>query len=396
MLKGALCAALVVLVLAYPRERERLGVDRYHEAVAYSDIGLTAPEEELTDIVEAAFGDAGRTPPQFDPNIALACKRLCEVLDCTTIEGVQAWEPQTIQFTLRTFGITDAFYFPLIAKVEGPADAGELIIELIRDDLLAMKVNRYGLALDLGDRNMFAAIFTRRLVQLGPFPRHTEPGANHLLWGGMLQDSASPVFILATPDGGVLQQTPHESKGLLWNQVYFPDEPGEYLIELLVNSDGPQVASLFPVYVGVPVPPHPVFKLFPGIDESGDAEDLERQVLVLINRERKKRGVDPCRQDTRLSFSARAYSRVMAAAGRLTHVLPKRVLPASFEYGENISLSTSLHAAHANLMASPSHRRNILDSDIRHCGVGVVVQETGASTRLLYITQRFSRIAPEL
>jgi hypothetical protein len=392
MVRTLLGAALVLLFLSIPQERPLPTVERYHETVPLAKVGVTAAEQELADVVVDVFEKSGRTAPTFDPNIALACKQLCRVLDCTDMDAVQAWEPQTIQFTLRTFGITDAFYFPLIARVEQEGEARALLTDLVQNDLDALGVNRFGLALDLEDRRMFAAVFTRRLIQLGPFPRAVDPGSTHLLWGGLLDGAEQPTFILSMPDDATLQLAPRVSKGLLWNQVYFPEEPGEYLVELLVRHDGPQVASLFPVYVGIPAPRYPVFKIYPGVTVTDNPVAIEDQVLALVNREREKRQLQPCVQSPLLAHSSRRYSRTMARAGRLSHVLERHDddLP---PYTENISLSTSVHAAHANLMASPSHRRNIIDAEVGYCGVGVATVDKGDSGLLLYITQRFSRDA---
>jgi uncharacterized protein YkwD len=80
----------------------------------------------------------------------------------------------------------------------------------------------------------------------------------------------------------------------------------------------------------------------------------------------------------------------MARAGRLTHVHLGAPSVLSLDYTENVSLSTSLRASHANLMSSPSHRRNLVDPAVRLCGVGIVALDNGEGNRLLYLTQRFS------
>jgi hypothetical protein len=393
MVRTLLSATLVVLYFSVPLEHALPEVEQYHEAVSPELVPISPAELSLVDEVTAAFEEVGKTVPLYDPNITLACKQLCRVLDCTDMDAVQAWEPRTIQFTLRKFGITDSFYFPVIARVEAPEDAQELLLDLVSNELQSLGVNRFGLALDLEDSRMFAAVFTRRLAQLGPFPRSVEPGSTHLLWGALSPGVRNPVLILAMPDDGTLQTSPRESKDLFWNQLYFPDEPGEYLVELLVSQDGPQVANLFPVYVGVEPPRFPVFKIYPGVEETADIAALEGQVMGLLNREREKRQLKKCVVSRQLTESARAYSKSMARAARLSHALPRHD-DATPSYTENISLSTSVTAAHANLMASPSHRRNIISSDARYCGVGVATVDKGEAGTLLYITQRFCHQDP--
>ncbi len=251
MVRTLLSATLVVLYLSVPLEQPLPEVEQYHQAIAPETVPISAAELALVDEVTAAFVEVGNDAPLYDPNITLACAQLCRVLDCTDMDAVQAWEPQTIQFTLRKFGITDSFYFPVIARVEAPEEARNLLLDLVSNELKSLGVNRFGLALDLEDRRMFVAVFTRRLAQLGPFPRSVDPGSTHLLWGALSPGVRNPVLILAMPDDGTLQTSPRESSDLFWNQLYFPEEPGEYLVELLVSQDGPQVANLFPVYVGI-------------------------------------------------------------------------------------------------------------------------------------------------
>jgi len=362
-------------------------VERYHEAIASSQAVLSSDETALAEFVLTSFDQADRMRPEADPNLHLACRALCEVLDCSDVSGMTAWEPQTIQFTLRRFGVTDGFYFPVVARVDSLADARRVLGKVISRDVVPQGVNRFGVALDLEDKHLMVVVFSRRLAQLGPFTRQAAAGETVLLWGGLMGGAALPRLLLSTPDGALFEQPLKERQGLFWTQVFFPEEPGEYIVEILVDRDGPQVASLFPVYVGVPVPERPVLKMLPGVDEGAPPVRLERQVLSLINREREKRGQSLCHWSSKLADDCRQYSREMAKAGRLSHALER----SAGEYTENISLSTSLHAAHANLMGSPSHRRNILDREAVSCGVGIVAVDRGEGIRLLYITQRFSR-----
>ncbi|MBM4355598.1 MAG: CAP domain-containing protein [Deltaproteobacteria bacterium] len=386
MLKTAVGAFLLFIVLDLASQAPPV-VERYHEAIPSSQAVLSQEEAELVDFVFKSYDKADRQRPEPDPNLHLACRTLCEVLDCSDVSGLTAWEPQTIQFTLRRFGVTDGFYFPLVVHVESMADARRALGTVISQDVVPQGVNRFGVAVDLEHRQLLVVVFTRRLAQLGPFARQVEPGESVLLWGGLTTGSKKPRLLLSTPEGALFDQPLKETQGLFWTHVFFPDEAGEYAVEILVERDGPQVASLFPVYVGIPVPERPVFKVLPDVDEGAAAGGLERQMLSLINRERAKRSLPACGWSSALADGCRKYSRGMANEGRLSHSLER----SAGDYTENISLSTSLHAAHTNLMGSPSHRRNILDREAVSCGVGIVAVDRGEGVRLLYITQRFGR-----
>lgn len=390
MVRFSLIAVAAALMVLNPAGQPGSQLHKYHETLDEFRAEITPEEQVLSRRVERAFTTAGADAPVVDPNISAACRRLCRVLDCSQVQSSAAFEPQTIQFTLRRFGVTDSFFFPVVAVVRGSADAGDLLEGMVGESLAQLGVNRYGLALD-EETGMLAAVFTRRLAQLGPFPMSAQPGTTHLLWGGLEEGSSNAVFILSTPNEALFQVTPKSSRGIFWTEVYFPEEEGKYLMEVLVQSDGPQVAALFPVYVGVPIPERPTFKLYPGLAEGATVVEMERQALYLINKERKKRDLAPLRADRIMSRAARGYSQSMAEAGRLSHALKTHPSAHRGEHRENISLSTTLPGAHGSLMASPSHRRNILDDEANFCGVGIVESELDNGTTILYMTQRFRR-----
>jgi uncharacterized protein YkwD len=281
-------------------------------------------------------------------------------------------------------GTSDSLFFPIVANVRDEKEAARLLSKIVSDSIVALKVNRFGASLD-SESGMLVAVFTRRLAQLGAFPMSVEPGSTHLLWGSLVDDARCPSLLLSTPDEALFETRVHVKAGLFWTQIFFPDEPGTYTVELLVNADGPQVAALFPVYAGVAPPETPVLKLYPGTDDLAEPASMEAQALTLINKERKKRNLAPCAIDKAMTRGARQYSAAMADAGRLTHALA----PKPGNVRENISLSTSIATAHANLMACPSHRRNIIDDEAVRCGVGVAAV-TRDGVRLIYMTQRFS------
>ena len=390
MVRFSLIAVAAALMVLNPAGQPGSFVHKYHETVEEFRTEITHEEQVLSRRVERAFTTAGVNAPVVDPNISAACRRLCKVLDCSQVQGSATFEPQTIQFTLRRFGVTDSFFFPVVAVVRGGDDAGALLEGMVVDSLASLGVNRYGLAMD-EETGMLAAVFTKRLAQLGPFPMAAEPGTTHLLWGGLEDGASNAVFILSTPDEALFQVVPKSSRGIFWTEVYFPEQSGQYLVEILVQSDGPQVAALFPVYVGVPIPERPVFKLYPGVAQDATVAEMERQAIYLMNKERKKRSLAPLRADHKMARSARGYSLTMAEAGRLSHALETTPLAQRGDLQENISLSTTLAGAHANLMASPSHRLNILDDEANFCGVGIVESKLDNGATILYMTQRFRR-----
>jgi len=124
------------------------------------------------------------------------------------------------------------------------------------------------------------------------------------------------------------------------------------------------------------------------VDERGEAE-----LLALMNLERKRAGVPPLTVDPRLVEVARTHSREMLALGYFEHVSPVAGAPEvrlktagiyANRSGENIAYAPSVTDAHAGLMASDSHRRNILDPLFNRVGLGVVTGSAGTM-----VTQQF-------
>ena len=109
-------------------------------------------------------------------------------------------------------------------------------------------------------------------------------------------------------------------------------------------------------------------------------EPFESEVFNLVNRERIIAGLDPLRNDDRLTFAARSHSEDMAQQNYFSHTsLDGRTVGdrikaegySGFTYGENIAAGFSTAEAVMNgWMNSPGHRANILNSNFCDIGVG--------------------------
>ena len=107
----------------------------------------------------------------------------------------------------------------------------------------------------------------------------------------------------------------------------------------------------------------------------------EEEMLRSIDLERFKQGLKPLSVDTRLRDVARAYAREMFEQGYFAHISPdgekpyERVQRAGIRFGvtgENLAMAADAAVAHKGLMDSPGHRANILRSDFRNIGIGVI------------------------
>lgn len=129
----------------------------------------------------------------------------------------------------------------------------------------------------------------------------------------------------------------------------------------------------------------------PGRDTEVTAATLataRRATLCLLNVERAQRGLKPLQGSTTLRRAAVAYAKRMARDDFFAHVGPggdtlrDRVKRTSYlsgarawALGENIAYGGGARSTPAQVvaswMASPGHKRNVLDAGFDHIGIGI-------------------------
>ncbi|MBV9961311.1 MAG: CvpA family protein [Parafilimonas sp.] len=116
-------------------------------------------------------------------------------------------------------------------------------------------------------------------------------------------------------------------------------------------------------------------------DHFKERPDLEATMLVLVNNERHKAGLQPLAADTALRRVALAHSADMFKRGYFAHITPEgkdpfdRMREAHVRFylaGENLALAQTLDIAHQGLMNSPGHRANILRTGFGRLGIGIL------------------------
>lgn len=113
-------------------------------------------------------------------------------------------------------------------------------------------------------------------------------------------------------------------------------------------------------------------------DQVGEAE---LRMLELVNRERAEAGVKPLEMDPQLVKIARLKSQDMIANKYFDHNSPTYGDPFTMlqnqgvkfkSAGENLAGDQTVEKAYQALMNSPGHRKNILNPDYTHIGIGIV------------------------
>lgn len=128
----------------------------------------------------------------------------------------------------------------------------------------------------------------------------------------------------------------------------------------------------------------------------GSISAQEQIAYNFINQERSAASLGALTLDPALCRLARMKSQDMLDNRYFAHESPTygnvRTMLKNAGYsfqgaGENIARYGTLEKAHAGLMSSPGHRRNILSSAWTKVGVGVVTDKNG----FIYLTQIFAR-----
>jgi len=139
-----------------------------------------------------------------------------------------------------------------------------------------------------------------------------------------------------------------------------------------------------PTPTPTPVPaPTPAPVVQPPSNTSNEKHALsatEIQMVQMVNEERVKAGVKPLEVDVNLAYVARIKSKDMSDNNYFSHTSPTYGSPFDMmrSFGisyrgaaENIAKSYSLQSAHTGLMNSEGHRRNILNPNLTHIGIGI-------------------------
>src|SRR6185437_764171 len=130
------------------------------------------------------------------------------------------------------------------------------------------------------------------------------------------------------------------------------------------------------------------------VETSRPRPDLEKQMLDLVNQERRAAGLNTLEPDPELTEVARKHSADMFVRGYFAHDTPEgrspfdRMHDANVRFitaGENLALAPTIPVAHSGLMHSPGHRANILRPQFGRVGIGVM----DGGMRGLMISQEF-------
>lgn len=309
---------------------------------------------------------------------------------------------ELVSFLLSHYGIVEPE--PNLLFARGGPRAERDIAALVRPQVAAIlsenRRTRMGVGVHRADGELAVVFaFQAQHLELKPLARSLAPGLVARVEGRLLDGFRIPrVFVTAT-DGTVTDLRVRGTADRFEVDLGCRrDRPGAFQLEIAAESDrGPSVLANFPVYCGEE-PPARSPRVVIDASGSADPEQVERDILALVNRDRAKQGLWPVRLDSRLADVARAYSREMADTGVVAHVSPRtgnsadRLRKARIDVrlvGENVGRAYSAADAHRGFMASPGHRSNIVDPRMTTVGIGVMRGKPENRAIPLFITEIF-------
>ncbi|MDK2820446.1 MAG: hypothetical protein PWP31_411 [Clostridia bacterium] len=129
-------------------------------------------------------------------------------------------------------------------------------------------------------------------------------------------------------------------------------------------------------------------------DVTADKEVLK--LFNMVNEERKSRGLHPLMLHTELTNLAEMKSSDMVENNYFDHTSPnlgnfyEMVYNARIPFrqvGENLAYASCVEKAHYLLMGSEGHKKNILNPNFTHIGIGVAHDRYGVKVTQLFIAQ---------
>ncbi|UCD84227.1 MAG: hypothetical protein JSU92_13255 [Deltaproteobacteria bacterium] len=315
-----------------------------------------------------------------------------------------------MDYYLQKNGLADAGYYAFATAYTHVKTLEENLRDKFLTDILRNKYSHMGVGTakgKSGSLHIATVIFTKREVKMEPFPQFVNPEETYLLRAEILGGNKNPQILMTTPRGEVREIAIRERKGKVMEaEISFREGQGRYKIEIMGEDlQGPKILALFPVYLGVDPPDRPELSPFKVEMKYTNSEEAEKEMVKLINRDRKRHKLSPLPVLPELSEIARQHSKDMRDNNFFAHYSPRsgtphdRIARSSIAFSsikENIAQDYSLKRAEQHLMESPGHRLNIIDPKATHVGVGIVFGQDPSGAQIMHITQNFIEVIGQI
>jgi uncharacterized protein YkwD len=364
--------------------------------------GRTSPPRDdlrtsLLAAVRATAKKQRRKPPESDARLDWVMTDLAR-----QVRGDELPALDVVEFLLAHYGLVEPSPHILLSSVpaRGAAELSARARGEIAEMMREADIDRVGIGVDRTADTIYIALALqeRRVTLLEAVPRRLPSRGHAPIAGRIARGLTHPEIVITAPDGSVREQTPPLHDGVVRGDLQCAAD-GRYQVEFVASgATGSAVLANFPVYCGVEPPAaaprgagvHPA---------TVTADEAEKQLLALVNRDRKAAGVAPVAIDDQLTAVARAHTHDMVDHDFVGHVSPRtggpvdRVHRAGLQptfISENVGRGYTADEAEQGFMSSPGHRANIVDPRPRRVGIGIVFGAPVTGTRPMFVTQLFT------
>jgi uncharacterized protein YkwD len=336
----------------------------------------------------------------WDERYAAVARQWSGYLTKSGLDSEKMLPVDRLRFELHTQGVTDANITPF--SIEGPPEKmPPEMLQFLDEEKSRARYTHFAVGVTRfpDQQKMISTLFLgKRPALMDPLPVCPPPSSRLKLRMQLLRGYRHARWLLTTPKGEVQDDILIYEEGAWGGTVPLDSGKGTYQMEIVVHGpSGPEVAALFPLYVGIERPAIPTVKLHPAPERYRTPEEAETALLRLLNKERLRQDLPALTPDEQLSAVAREHSLQLlterhaahrtAMTGSLLDRLRRSDIPFTRAL-ENVSLSPSPEAAHERFMESPGHRLNVLDPDVTVAGIGIAM-ERGSQEDILAVTEVF-------
>lgn len=335
--------------------------------------------------VDDVFRHADRPPPTRDADL----DRIAAAL--ANDEGEA--DPRRL---VRALGAYEGLVLPAVVMSPDSAAVRASWARYVADQVVPAEVSHYGVA-RAGDR--LAVVFVKRRFTLERPIGEAVHGHTLKVVGRLATGYAGAKAVMSLPDDRVVRLPTGHFGNQMTVEVPLTAGEGRYTLEIVASGGaGTEVLALWELDTGGAGP------VLPRVDAAPRAAPALRgrpaaRLFAMINRERKRLGLNPLTWEPALVKSAASHSGAMALAGLAAHRLPgglgpdERLARAGIQtqrFYENVAMARTLEQAHAELWASPSHRMAMLDPEVNRVGIGVNTR-SDEDGELYFVAEQFAQ-----
>ena len=249
------------------------------------------------------------------------------------------------------------------------------------------------------DQTRLVLVLQSAAIKIQPLPRRLEAGQKATLAGTLVGELDTPKVLVSDAQGKLT--TVDQPAGKAFQaEVACGKQPGRIVIEIRGEEMGNErPMGLLEVACATPLPgPFAMAKAPWPTDPAGQ----EKKVAELINAERTAAGLPALTWSEPVGKVARAIAEGLKANAVKPGSAPSINIVQKLAESDvatpvilqNPAAAATAEQAYQRLMVSPSHRANVMSTEVNNFGVGVAAGEDAAKRPVAFLTQIFIKILP--